>query len=214
MADEAVPRLDGWEKYRIKQRIGSLLPVAEGTVVPTLPEIDEPKARAERRQERARVATTRMLLDIYRDQIQAGDVDERLRRFFSEQAERRIWCKPDPVEGLRQFLELPKRGTRPTRGAPNTTAARNFFLAADIQELIDQGKSVNAACGEVSDRLDGTAGALDSDYLRNLYFRETRYPVDKRAVRALIETRTRAEAERTQPNDCDDDPWICDRPGE
>src|SRR2546429_472330 len=116
MADEAGPWLSSWDKkYRIRQRITCLLPVAEGKVALNT---DEPRARADQRLERIQVNTTRMLLDIYRDQIRTGDVDVRLRRFFTGQLEQRVWCEPDPVEGLRRFLGSPKRGTRLERGAP------------------------------------------------------------------------------------------------
>jgi hypothetical protein len=217
MADEAGPWLSGWEKkYRIKQRIESLLPIAEGMVAPTRPDIDEPRAEADRRKERARVVTTRMLWAIYRDQIRDGDVNERLRRFFTEQAERWIWCEPDPIEGLRQFLGLPKRGKTPKRGAPRRNAMRDSELAADIHELRESGKTVREACTILCEQLQDAGEELDEQYLRKIYFRETKHPVDKAAVAAEVEGRkiARAEAERTQTNDRDDEPWHCDRPSE
>jgi hypothetical protein len=202
MADEAGPWLSSWEKkYRIKQKIESLLPIAEGTVAPTRPGIDEPEDEAKRRQERSQVAVTHMLLAIYRDQIRDGDVNERLRRFFTGQAERWIWCEPDPAEGLRQFLGLPKRGKTPKRGAPRRNAMRDIELAAGIQELRESGKTVREACTILCERLQDAGEERDEQYLRKIYFRETKHPVDKAAVAAQVEMRKldRAEAEGTQP---------------
>ncbi len=177
---------DGCAKHE-RRRIGDddtliriCLPIAEGRVAPTRAGIDEPKREAEQREERARVRTTRLLLAIYRDQIEAGQVDERLRRFFAEQAEQRIWPSRDLFGAMPNFIG------RPRRGAPKRYAARDFFLAAEIQELRDTGKTINEACLDLFERMQCTAGELDPRTLRNLYLRETKHPVDKAAVEAMV----------------------------
>ena len=148
---------------------------------PTRPKLDEPPDAAKARAERMRAHNVRALLLIYRDQIKRGEIDERVRSFFAEQAELRIWPTADPLAAMIEFL-----GCAPRRGAPPRTAARNFFLAADIQELIDEGMGVDAACGAVFERLDTTDLELDTGTLRNIYFRETKSKVNKKAVAAEV----------------------------
>ena len=82
----------------------------------------------------------RALLLIYRGQIERGRFDERIRSFFAEQAELRIWSSEEPVAAMPEFLGKQKRG------APRRSAMRHFELAAEIQELCDGGKSVEVAC--------------------------------------------------------------------
>jgi hypothetical protein len=113
-----------------------------------------------------------------------------VRRFFAEQAERRIWCAPDPAEAMREFLGLPKRGRKqPQRGAPKGPAGRNQELAADIQERIDAGDTVGDACLKVYEGIQRSEHELDPQYLRKIYFREIGYPIGKNAVRATIKRR-------------------------
>jgi hypothetical protein len=149
---------------------------------PTCPELDEPIVLAKAREERMRAHNVRALLLIYRDQIRRGEVDERIRSFFAEQAELRIWSAADPIASTGEFLGVSPR----KRGAPRRTAARDFYLAADIQELIDDGLTVDTACGVVFERLDTTDQELDIGTLRNIYFRMTRGSLNKKAVRAEV----------------------------
>jgi hypothetical protein len=147
---------------------------------PTCPELDEPVAVQRARSERMQRIAVRALRLIYRDQLDRGGVDEGIRRFFAEQMELRVWCTADPIAAMRGFLDPPKRG------APRRTAARDFYLAADIQELIDEGMKVDEACGAVFERLDTTDLELDTGTLRNIYFRETKSKVNKKAVAAEV----------------------------
>ena len=126
---------------------------------------------------------TRVLLAIYRKQIDEHRVDDRLRRFFAEQAEQLIWCNPDPVAALKAFLGPQKRG------APKRNAMRDFDLAADIEEMHGQGMDYNDAYLELFGRLHGTPGELDDRTIKNIHLRETRHPLDKAAVQAWVETR-------------------------
>lgn len=182
-----------WEKQEIRRSVDTWLPVARGEVVPSRPGIDEPPTEAMQRAERHRVAVIQKLLwPVYRHQLQNPPVYEPLRRFFTEQLEQRVWCEPNPVEALRQFIGLPKRGARPKRGAPKRWAARNFFLAVDIQELIDhQGMTVEAACNEIYEKMQESPQELDPRYLRKIYFSETKHPIDKNAVLAEVRRRRR-----------------------
>jgi len=157
---------------------------------PTCPELDEPvavqRARSERMQ---RIAITALRL-IYRDQLDRGDVDEGIRRFFAEQMELRVWCTADPIAAMRRFLDPRKRG------APPRTAARDFYLAADIQELINEGRKVDDACGAVFERLDTTDRELDTGTLRNIYFCETKGRLNKKAIEAELLSRALGESEK------------------
>ena len=157
---------------------------------PTCPELDEcveaQRARSERMQ---RIAITALRL-IYRDQLDRGDVDEGIRCFFAEQMELRVWCTADPIAAMRRFLDPRKRG------APRRTEARDFYLAADIQELIDEGMKVDDACGAVFERLDTTDLELDTRTLRNIYFQETEGRLNKKAVKAEVLTRALGELEK------------------
>jgi hypothetical protein len=168
---------------RQKRIIPVYLQVARLAVLPSCPELDEPIKDAAGRAERARAGAVKKLLEIYRDQIRDGSVDDRLRAFFAEAAELRIWSEPDPIVGMQAFLGKPKRG------APKRTAARHFSLAADIQERVDAGKKVDEACLDIFERLDGTDQTLDTRTLRNIYFRETRHRIGKAAIRAEITLR-------------------------
>ena len=184
------PRPDRWtrarsliEMHRSEQHaIPILLDDAWLLSPPTCPELDEPVAAAKARAERMRAHNVRALLHIYRDQIDRGEIDERVPAFFAEQAELRIWSAADPMAAMREFLGLGP----PKRGAPVRTTARNFFLAADIQGLIDEGRTVDDACGAVFESLDTTGQELDPGTLRNIYFRETRGKLNKRAIEAEV----------------------------
>jgi hypothetical protein len=158
---------------------------------PTCPELDEPVAAAKARAERMRAHNVRALLLIYRDQIERGEIDERVRSFFAEQAELRIWPTADPLAAMIEFL-----GCAPRRGAPPRTAARNFFLVADIRELIDEGMGVDDACGAVFERLDTTDQELDTRTLRNIYFDETSGRLNKKAIKAEVLGRALGELEK------------------
>ena len=180
------PRPDRWararsliEMYRSEQHsIPILLENAWLLSPPTCPELDEPVAAAKARAERMRAHNVRALLLIYRDQIKRGQIDERIRSFFAEQAELRVWCSDDPAMAMREFLGTPERG------APRRNAMRDFDLAAEIQKLRDCGMSVSKACSILCERLQATGGEPDEQYLKKLYFRETKHPVGKRAVAA------------------------------
>jgi hypothetical protein len=172
-----------------RRAIPMLLDIAWLLTQPTCPELDEPVAAAKARAERARAHNVRALSLIYRDQIGRGEVDERIRRFFAEQAELRIWSAADPIAAMGEFLGLSPRRL----GAPRRTAARNFYLAADIQELIDEGNTVDSACGAVFERLDTTGHELDPQTLRNIYFRETRGKLNKKAIEAEVRIRDLCE---------------------
>jgi hypothetical protein len=174
-----------------QRAIPTLLDIAWLRVQPTCPELDEPVVAAKARAERARAHNVRALLLIYRDQIDRGEIDERVRAFFAEQAELRIWSAADPIAAMGEFLGLGPR----KRGAPSRTAARNFFLAANIQELIDEGSTVDDACGAVFDRLHTTDQELDLRTLRNIYFRETRGKLNKKAIEAEVFIRAIGELE-------------------
>lgn len=152
------------------------LPVAEGRVWPTIPGIDEPLHEAEQRWERARVVVTRLLLLVYRRQIDEQRIDERLRRFFAEHAEQHIWRHHDPVTALRKFLGPPRRG------APKRNAARDANLAAEVQELRDSGITIDEACLAVYERIQTTDDELDPRTLRNIYLRETKHRVGKATI--------------------------------
>jgi hypothetical protein len=52
--------------------------------------------------------------------------------------------------------------------------------------LIDDGKTVDEACGTVFEHLDTTDRELDPGTLRNIYFRETKSRVNKKAVAAEV----------------------------
>jgi hypothetical protein len=157
---------------------------------PTCPELDEPVAAQRARSERMqRIAVTSLRL-IYHDQLDRGEVDEGIRRFFAEQMELRVWCTANPIAAMRRFLDPPKRG------APPRTAARDFYLAADIQELIDEGRKVDDACGDVFERLDSTDLELDIGTLRNIYFRETKSRLNKKAIKAELLSRALGELEK------------------
>jgi hypothetical protein len=134
------------------------------------------------------------LLLIYRDQIDRGEIDERVRAFFAEQAELHIWSAADPIAAMGEFLGLGPR--KP--GPPSRTAGRNFFLAADIQELIDEGNTVDNACGAVFERLDITGQELDPQTLRNIYFRETRGKLNKKAIEAEVLIRAIGELQNLE----------------
>jgi hypothetical protein len=120
----------------------------------------------------------RALLLIYRGQIERVRFDERIRSFFAEQAELRIWSSEEPVAAMPEFLGKQKRA------APRRSAMRHFELAAETQELCDGGKSVEAACETLCERLQAVGEEPDEQYLRKLYFRESKRRVGKRAVRA------------------------------
>jgi hypothetical protein len=153
---------------------------------PTCPELDEPVADAKARAKRARDHNIRALFLVYRDQKERGEVNPDVLRFFSEQEELRTSSAADPVADSREFLGL----SPPKRGAPPRTAARNFFLAADIHELVElHDKTVNAACGMVFERLDTTDKVLGPETLRNIYFHETRGKLNKKAIEAEVFTR-------------------------
>jgi hypothetical protein len=181
---------DRWDRARRliasfgneRRAIPALLDIAWLRTQPTCPDLDEPVPAAKARAERARAHNVRALLLIYRDQIDRGEIDERVRAFFAEQAELRIWSAADPIAAMLEFLGLgPAK-----RGAPSRTAARNFYLAADIQGLIDEGSTVDNACGAVFERLDTTDQELDIRTLRNIYFRETRGNLNKKAIEAQV----------------------------
>jgi len=84
-------------------------------------------------------------------------------------------------------------GARPGRGRRREKAWRDFSLAADIQELVNNGRTVDQACGTISERLEETGQKLDSDTLHNIFFRETRSRLDKRAIEAELLTRAMHE---------------------
>jgi hypothetical protein len=177
-----------------RRAIPMLLDIAWGLTQPTCPELDEPIVTAKARAERARAHNVRALLLIYRDQIDRGEIDKRVRAFFAEQAELRIWSAADPVAAMGEFLGFGP----PKRGAPPRTAARNFFLAADIQELIDEGSTVDKACDTVFERLDTTDQELDPQTLRNIYFRETRGKLNKKAIEAEVLIRVVGELQKLE----------------
>jgi len=156
---------------------------------PTCPELDEPVEDQKTRSERMRALAITALRLIYLDQLDRGEVDEDIRRFFAEQMELRVWCTTDPIAALRKFLDPPRLG------APNRTAARDFSLAADIQEFVDKGRTVDDACLTVFERLDATGQALDPRTLRNIYFRETKGRLNKRAIEAELLARAVRESE-------------------
>jgi hypothetical protein len=148
---------------------------------PTCPELDEPAEAAAERAERMRALAVRTLLTIYRDQIERGEIDERIRSFFAEQVELRIWSSDEPIAALQEFLGKPRRG------APQRNAMRNFELAAEIQEICDTGKTVKEACEQLFEGLDRTPDELDPQTLQKIYFRQTGGGrVNKRAVRAWV----------------------------
>jgi len=157
---------------------------------PTCPEVDEPVAEQKARTERARRIAVTALRLIYRDQLARGDVDDSIRQFFAEQMELQVWSAAgDPIAAFDEFLGRPKRG------APVKTAARNFDLAADIQELVDQDIPVDAACHAVAKSLLAAGQTLAPETLHDIYFREINSPVNKRAVKAMLITRAISELE-------------------
>jgi hypothetical protein len=180
--------ISDWDRRHAERLIDCWLQIARLDVLPSCPELDEPAERAGERAATAQLTVRLKLWTLFREQLRSGKVDERLRQFFAEEAELCIWSTSNPVEAMREFLGLPKRGKRNKRGAPNRTASRNFRLAVEIQKLIDAGEKVEDACGKVYDRLFETEDELDLQYLRKLYFRETRYSIDKDAVRAYLVT--------------------------
>jgi hypothetical protein len=194
MAEErsqAFPSDDRWARARRlivvlggeRRAIPILLDNAWLRSPPTCPKLDEPPDAAKARAERMRAHNVRALLLIYRDQIERGEVDERVRRFFAEQAELRIWCSDDQVAAMQEFLGRPKRG------APRRNAMRDFDLAAQIQERRDTGMTAKRAISLVCERLQEAGEEPDEEYLKKLYTREIKHRVGKRAVQAWVKTR-------------------------
>jgi hypothetical protein len=196
---QAFPPGDRWARARRliamlgdeRRAIPILLDNAWLLSPPTCPDLDEPIAVAKARAERMRAHNVRALLLIYRDQLERGEIDERVCRFFAEQAELRIWRRDDPVVAMRDFLGPPKRGS------PTRNAMRDFELASEIQEISDgESKTVEEACFEVWERLQDTPQELDPRSLRRIYFRQSGGGrVNKRAVRAWVRVRALKQVE-------------------
>jgi hypothetical protein len=111
-----------------------------------------------------------------------------LRQFF-DRISGVIWASPDPL-GYMQALWTEK----PKRGAPRRTSERDFKLAVDIQELRNEGRTVDQACLDQFERLDGTDQALDPRTPRNIYFAQ-----DTLEVRAGAALRWLLKQERDAP---------------
>jgi hypothetical protein len=106
-------------------------------------------------------------------------------RAFVRQISEVIWASPDPLAYMTAlWTVIPKK-----LGAPRRTENRNLYLAVDIQELVDEGKTVDQACLDVFGRLDGTDAELDPGTLRNIYFREIKGE-GKIDVQGLAELKT------------------------
>jgi hypothetical protein len=192
---QAFPPGDRWTRARRliamlggeRRAIPILLDNAWLLSPPICPELDEPIAVAKARAERMRAHNVRALLLIYRDQIERGEIDERIRSFFAQQAELRIWPSDEPIAAMQVFLGKAKRGS------PTRNAMRDFELASEIHEICDrESKTVEEACLDVWERLQDTPQELDPRSLRRIYFRQIGGGrVNKRAVQAWVKVRAR-----------------------
>jgi hypothetical protein len=180
----------GDERRGEGRAIPILLENAQLLFLPTRPGIDEPAEAAAARAERMRAFAVRVLWVTYRKQLRRGEVDERVDRFFREQARSRIWDSDNPVAAMRDFLGRPKRG------APKQHAMRNFELAAEIEEQRESGKTLNEAITLVCERLQEAGEEPDEQYLKKIYTREVRHPVGKRAVQAWVKVRALRRGDR------------------
>jgi hypothetical protein len=164
---------------RQTRQVSMYLPIARGEVAPSRPGLDEPIKDAAARKEKCRRMAVKKLHEIYRDQLEIGLVDSRFRAFLAESMER-IFSETNLVEAMQGFQGKARRG------APRRVAARNFRLAADVRELVNDGKTVDDACGEVEERLKADGPKLDSETLRNIYYQETKHKIDEAAIEAEI----------------------------
>jgi hypothetical protein len=126
--------------------------------------------------ESERIEAAQALATIYRDQLKEGAVDPRLRAFFCRVSQD-IWMAADPVNAITQFLRGKSR-----RGAKPKTADRDFFIAVDVEENVNAGRSVDEACTAVSEEVN-----LSFDRVRKIYFDQRRS--DPRAIRAELAER-------------------------
>jgi hypothetical protein len=109
-----------------------------------------------------------------------ANYDLQLRAFFRRISEV-IWASPDPLAYMTALWAAESK-----RGAPRRNENRNLYLAVDIQKLVNEGNTVDQACLNVFERLDGTDAELDPRTLRNIYFREIK-GAGKIDVRGLAE---------------------------
>jgi hypothetical protein len=112
------------------------------------------------------------------------DFDRELQDFFDHLG-RVIFTSSDPLGTMMaHWTEKPKRG------APRRNVTRDFYLAVGIQELVNEGRTVDEACGDVFESLDSTTEELDPRTLRNIYFAQTKGKKNKLWVRGLAAWRT------------------------
>jgi hypothetical protein len=112
------------------------------------------------------VEAIKALREAYAAKGAPANYDLELRAFFRRISEV-VWASPDPLAYMTALWVAES-----TRGAPRRNEIRNLYLAVDIQELVNEGKTVDQACLDAFERLDGTDAELDPRTLRNIYFRE------------------------------------------
>jgi hypothetical protein len=123
------------------------------------------------------------------------DFDLALRDFFHRLGHV-IFASPDPLAIMTALWT-----DKSKRGAPRRNTTRDFNLAIDIQELVNTGRTVDAACGDVFERLDLTSEELDVGTLRNIYFAQTRGESNKRRIKGMAALRALLEQERDSPSE-------------
>ena len=109
----------------------ALIPVYLAATAPTIQTITDMGAVEA---ERARVEAVRALHRIYRAQLTAGPINDRLLEFFQERAAV-IWASPDPLEAMKQLWSLPAK-----RGRPNSNMERDFKLCVEIEGRVRAGE--------------------------------------------------------------------------
>jgi hypothetical protein len=149
------------------------------------------EARAKMAEARANVETVRghdfrdAVLTLVREPYLLTDLAARGRgpqqyvwEFLTE-AGLRILTASDPVAELHQFLGVSRQRGRPR--ADNTW--RDFVITIDVQERVDDGSSVEAACAEIGDDAN-----LSPEAVEKIYYTHRGKPGvhDKRAREQLL----------------------------